>query len=156
MFLKKSHVYRRFVLVSRDVKFERQTDEPLRPVDKWLRNGLFGSTRPGWSAVTLGFTQQAACQLQSWSLAVLSKLMRVGLRPLRSGEREPQRSGEREPQRCGLFRRGGLGPRRPRAQRAIRITWGDNKESSPNTNTGYQPNIKSCPNIDIPRISNLS
>ena len=42
------------------------------------------------------------------------------------------------------------------ASRRHFFTWVENKESSPNTNTGYQSNIKSCPNIDIPRISNLS
>ena len=34
--------------------------------------------------------------------------------------------------------------------------WVENEGSDPNTNTGSQPNIKSYPNIDIPRISNLS
>ena len=32
------------------------------------------------------------------------------------------------------------------------LRWVENKESSPNTNTVYQPNIKYCPNIDIQRI----
>ena len=56
------------------------------------------------------------------------------------------------------------GPRRrcrrrrgARPRRSARRVWVENKDSSPNTNTGYQPNIKSCPNIDIPWIiSNLS
>ena len=39
---------------------------------------------------------------------------------------------------------------------ARHVTCVENKESGPNTNTGYQPNIKSYPNIDILRISNLS
>ena len=28
-------------------------------------------------------------------------------------------------------------------------TWVQNKESDPNTNTGYQPNLKSCLNIKV-------
>ena len=53
---------------------------------------------------------------------------------------------------------GGRGQAAVRAGLDVRDdrTWVENKESSPNTNTGYQPNIRSCPNIDIPRISNLS
>ena len=43
---------------------------------------------------------------------------------------------------------------RPSPQESVR--WVEKKESSPNTDTGNQPNIKSCPNIDSPRISNLS
>lgn len=38
----------------------------------------------------------------------------------------------------------------PREEKVV--TWVENKESNPNTNTGYQRNIRSCPNIDIPRI----
>ena len=51
---------------------------------------------------------------------------------------------------------GGRGQAAVRAGLDVRDdrTWVENEESSPNTNTGYQPNLKSCPNIDIPRISN--
>ena len=34
--------------------------------------------------------------------------------------------------------------------------WVENKESGPATDTEYQPDVKFCPNIDIPRISNFS
>ena len=43
------------------------------------------------------------------------------------------------------------GDQRPRPRGTV-PGWVENKESSPNTDTGYQPNIKSFPNIDIPRI----
>ena len=69
------------------------------------------------------------------SLRVLTELRLSALGPLRSPDGAPAVQGC--PDRSAR-----LGPR----------TWVESKESSPNTNTAYQPNIKSRPNIDIPRI----
>ena len=61
------------------------------------------------------------------------------------------------PHRGGLAARGLLADRRaPLALQRLHLGGVENKEFSPNPNTGYQPNIKSWSNIDIPRITNLS
>ena len=71
----------------------------------------------------------------------------MGARPV-----QRERLGELPLDAARVLRREGL-----RLHAAELLDLGvENKESNPNTSTGYQPNIKSCPNIDIPWISNLS